>query len=106
MPTPAVINAFVNAVNAGDTEAFLALFAADGAVDDWGSRYVGREQIRTWSDRELIGANATLKIRSSQQHGNAASVLVEVGGDGFKGPSRFAFTLNGELVREMKITAD
>jgi hypothetical protein len=106
MSTPALIEAFVNAVNTGDTEAFLALFNESGVVDDWGSRYTGHQQIRTWSDRELIGAAATLAITSSEQHGNEASVLVQVGGRGFNGPSRFSFTIDDGLVKEMRITAD
>jgi hypothetical protein len=106
MPTPTVVKAFVDSVNAGDTEAFLALFAADGVVDDWGSRYAGHARIREWSDRELIGAKATMAIVSSEAHGDRASVKVKVGGNGFHGPSRFAFTMNGNLVREMRISAD
>jgi hypothetical protein len=106
MPTPAVISAFINAVNAGDTEAFLALFEEHGVVDDWGTRYIGHKQIRTWSDRELIGVEARLKITSSEEHQNEASVNVEVGGTGFNGPSRFAFTMEGSLVKEMRITGE
>jgi hypothetical protein len=33
---PPPIDGFVKAVNAGDTEAFLAFFPGDGVVDDWG----------------------------------------------------------------------
>lgn len=106
MPTPRVITAFVCAVNAGDTEAFLALFDKRGVVDDWGTRYVGHQRIRAWSDRELIGAKATLAITSSEQHGNEVSMLAQVGGNGFNGPSRISFTMDGTLVKEMRITAD
>ena len=106
MPTPAIVSAVLNAVNSGDTAAFLDLFAADGAVNDWGSVYRGREAIRTWSDRELIGARARFGLRTSEQHGDQASMRVDVGGDGFNGPSRFVFTLDGDRIREMRITAD
>jgi hypothetical protein len=105
VPPPAVVDAFVNAVNAGDTEAFLALFADRGIVDDWGTRYSGRQKIRVWSDRELIGVNATIEITSSEQHGQEASVLAQVGGRGFKGTSRFSFIMDGTLIKEMRITA-
>jgi hypothetical protein len=106
MTTPAVIAAFVDAVNTGNTAAFLALFAGNGVVNDWGSRYVGHEEIRIWSDRELIGVQATLQITSSEQHGNEASVRAQVGGNGYNGPSRFSFSMDGALVKEMRITAD
>jgi hypothetical protein len=106
MPTPVVITAFVDAVNSGNTATLLALFDTAGVVDDWGSRYVGHDQIRTWSNRELIGVEATLDIVSSEQHGNEASVLARVGGNGFSGASRFSFTMDGARIKEMRITAD
>jgi hypothetical protein len=106
MTAPAIIDQVLAAVNAGDTSAFLDLFLESGSVDDWGSIYRGPDQIRTWSDRELIGVNAHFDLRSSDQHGDIASMMVEVGGDGFKGPSRFTFTLEGDRIRQMKITAD
>jgi hypothetical protein len=96
----------ITAVNAGDTTAFLGLFDAKGQVDDWGSIYRGREQIKTWSDRELIGAKAHFKLSSSEQHGDEASMMVVVGGKGFNGPSRFSFLLKGERISRMRITAD
>jgi hypothetical protein len=104
MPTPAIIATFINAVNAGDTDAFLALFDERGVVNDWGSRYVGRDEIRAWSERDFIGVQATLDVTSSEQHGNKASVVARVGGHGFYGSSRFSFTMAGALVKEMRMT--
>ena len=104
MPMPPVIAAFVNAVNAGDTEAFLALFDESGVVNDWGSLYVGHDQIRTWSNRELIGVQATLDVTSSAQHGTEAHVLARLGGNGFNGPSRFSFMMVGARVKKIRIT--
>jgi hypothetical protein len=104
MKTPRIIADVIAAVNAGATDIFLDLFAPEGEVDDWGSFYRGREAIRTWSDRELIGVKAHLTLRSAEQHGNNASMNVEVGGDGFKGPSRFAFALTEDRIRLMRIT--
>ena len=106
MTVPAIIAAVLAAVNTGDTGAFLDLFEATGAVDDWGSVYRGREQIRTWSDRELIGARAHFDLRSSEQRGDKASMMVQVGGDGFNGPSRFSFTLAAGRIRVMRISAE
>jgi hypothetical protein len=106
MTTPAIITAVLDAVNGGDTEAFLDLFAPDGAVDDWGSLYRGRDAIRTWSDRELIGVQASFVLRSAEQQGDEASMMVDVGGNGFTGPSRFSFTLTGDRIHRMHITAN
>jgi hypothetical protein len=106
MTTPTIVAAVLAAVNSGDIEAFLDLFAADGSVDDWGSVYRGREEIRTWSDRELIGVKASFALRSAGQQGDEASMMVDVGGKGFNGPSRFSFTLAGDRIHRMRITAD
>ena len=59
---PAPIAAFRDRTNAGDTEGVLALFPADGVVEDWGRRFVGHTAIRGWSDEELVGAKGHLEI--------------------------------------------
>ena len=50
---PAVVQASIDATNAGDLKAFLATFDADGAVDDWGRVFVGNSAITRWSDNDL-----------------------------------------------------
>jgi hypothetical protein len=54
---PAPVARAIEAVNAGDTEAFLSEFAADGWIDDNGRQFSGHDAMRAWDDRELIGAN-------------------------------------------------
>jgi hypothetical protein len=104
MTTPKIIADVIAAVNDGETEAFLGLFAHDGAVDDWGSIYRGRKEIKDWSDRELIGVKAHFTLQSVEQHGQNLSMMVDVGGQGFTGPSRFAFTLANGRIHRMQIT--
>lgn len=106
MTVPFIIEAVVAAVNAGDREQFLDLFIADGVVDDWGSIYQGREAIAEWCDRELIGAEAHFTLLESDQQGDVASMMVDVDGNGFVGPSRFTFTLADDRIERMRITAD
>jgi hypothetical protein len=102
--TPKIIAQVIAAVNGGKTDAFLDLFATEGAVDDWGSVYRGRAEIKDWSDRELIGVHAHFTLQSAEQHGDKASMMVMVGGQGFTGPSRFVFTLAGDRIQRMQIT--
>jgi len=104
MTTPKIIADVIAAVNGGETDAFLDLFAPDGAVDDWGSIYRGRKEMKDWSDRELIGVKAHFTLRSAEQHGNKASMMVMVGGQGYTGPSRFIFTLADGRIHRMQIT--
>ncbi|RYJ04773.1 MAG: nuclear transport factor 2 family protein, partial [Actinomycetales bacterium] len=47
-PVPAPVSAVVDAINAGDTDAFVAAFTADGQVDDWGRVLKGPDGVRSW----------------------------------------------------------
>jgi hypothetical protein len=105
-PLPAPIDRIVAAVNRGDDAAFLDAFAADGVVDDWGSLYGGHAAIEAWLQREVTGVRQTWKVTRVEGAGDRISVLAEVGGGGFNGPSRFGFVLAGGLVKEMKITGE
>ena len=104
MSAPEIVALVVAAVNTGDTAAFLDLFHEAGTVDDCGSLYRGRQQIKAWSDRELIGAKAHFRMRSSGHHGDTVSILVDVGGDGFNGPSQLRFMLRAGRILELTIT--
>ena len=103
MSAPAIVALVVAAVNTGDTAAFLDLFHEAGTVDDCGSLYRGRQQIKAWSDRELIGAQAHIRVRSSAHHGDTVSMLVDASGGGFYGPSELRLTLRAGRILEMKI---
>jgi hypothetical protein len=108
MSTPVVpppVDRAVDATNAQNTQAFLDVFTADGAVDDWGRVFEGHAAIKQWSDRELIGVHASLRVTGVDQDGDQVTVTAEVGGEGFNGPSHFTFTIKGDKVSRMRITA-
>src|ERR1700709_851507 len=65
---PAPVQAVFDATNAGDTEAFLAAFSADGVVDDWGREFHGHAAIKQWSDGENIGVHATFAVTAVTAH--------------------------------------
>jgi hypothetical protein len=46
---PAPVARAVDAVNSGDTDAFLSEFAADGWIDDNGRRFTGHDEMRSWN---------------------------------------------------------
>jgi hypothetical protein len=102
---PAPVRAAVDAANAGDTDAFLACFPADGVVDDWHRHFRGHDAIRGWSDREFIGVHVTLEVTGVTAHDDDVTVTAQVGGDGFNGPSHFTFRLAGDQVTRMTIRA-
>jgi hypothetical protein len=100
---PAVLSA-IDAANAGDLDGFLDAFAPNGAVDDWGRVFTGREQVRRWSDAEFIGVKVTLAALAFESRDGAVAVSAQVGGDGFNGPSTFTFVVGADGVERMTIT--
>ncbi len=102
---PDLIDRFVEAVNRGDTEAFLAFFPENGVVDDWGRRFVGHDAIRGWSDREFIGAKGKMTVTKVEQKGNEVSVMADWKSNYYSGASCFVFVLDGEQIQEMRITS-
>ncbi|MGD9695908.1 MAG: nuclear transport factor 2 family protein [Thermoleophilia bacterium] len=105
MPTslPEPVQRVIDAVNAGDGDAFVAAFTEIGAVNDRGREFPGRMAIREWSDAELIGRGATLAPTAATVEGNRVAVVATVGGDGL-GSGTFTFTLSGPRVSRMAIT--
>jgi hypothetical protein len=107
MPTdlPAPVAALLDAANANDTGAFLASFTAGGVVDDWGREFRGADAIRGWSDKEFIGAQVSLEVTAVEARDDETVVTAQVGGQGFNGPSHFAFAVDGDRVSRMTIRA-
>lgn len=103
LPDP--LSAFVEAVNRGDSEAFLAFFAADGAVDDWGRRFEGHKGIRRWSDGEFIGAKGTFTPVAVREEGGVVTVTADWASEVFTGRSDFVFSFEDGLIKEMRIPA-
>jgi hypothetical protein len=102
---PAPVQTALDAANGGDTEAFLDAFVAgEGAVDDWGRVFRGRDRIREWSDAEFIGQQVSLDLTAVRTEGATTVVRAQVGGNGFNGPSDFAFEVSDDKVALMRIT--
>ena len=101
---PEPVQTALDAANAGDTDAFLATFADDGAVDDWGRVFRGHDAVRGWSDAEFIGKRVTLDVTGVRSDGTTIVVSAQVGGDGFNGPSDFAFEVVEGRVALMTIS--
>ena len=100
---PPPVSRLLEAANAHDTNAFLSAFTDDGVVDDWGREFSSREAIRGWSDSEFIGVAVSLSVTDANVTEDEATILAEVGGNGYTGPSHFTFTLRDGLVSRMTI---
>ena len=58
---PAVIEKFIEATNDHNGENFISCFAGDAYVNDAARSFRGKEQIKKWSDKEMIGDKVTIK---------------------------------------------
>lgn len=100
---PAPVRAALAAANANDMEAFLDCFSEDAVVGDWGWEFQGRDQIRAWSAREFIGRKVSLEVTAVEGRNGRTVIGVEVGGEGFNGPSRLKFQIEGDKVTRMTV---
>lgn len=90
--------AYVDAVNDEDLDALVAAFAPDGAVIDVSRRIEGRDAIRQWADREVIGGTLeVLEIAEQRPDGQRLLVRWAPGGsDGWE--AFYDFTYADKLI--------
>lgn len=100
---PEPVASFIAAVNRHDDLAFLDAFTPDGAVDDWGRTFTGRERIKAWSDREFIGSNGVLTPVEVTREGDQVSVVGDWRSNHANGLSRFTFDTTGDSITKMTI---
>ncbi len=63
-----VVADHIKAVNALDTDAIVATFAEDAYVNDNHREFVGRDAIRRWVVREMVGDNVTIEVQEVIDH--------------------------------------
>lgn len=108
---PDEVQRFVHAINEGDTDAFIAAFADDGFIDDWGRVLRGSDGIRSWADTDAIGMGAhmeILRLESDVADGGGAdreSIRVRFSWRSrrFSGESDGIFTLAGGRIAGFRI---
>ncbi|MBS1905497.1 MAG: nuclear transport factor 2 family protein [Actinobacteria bacterium] len=102
---PAPVTAFVDAVNGADTEAFVALFAEDGVIDDWGTTYPGPDGVRRWAGTDAIGAGAHMSVLTAHTEGAVTSTTFDWRSRKFNGVSAGIFTVRDGLLTSFVIPA-
>jgi ketosteroid isomerase-like protein len=65
---PAVVDEYVAAVNAFDTDRIVALFAPDAYVNDNRREIRGTEAIRAFFAKEFAGDHVTMEVREVIDH--------------------------------------
>lgn len=101
LPTP--VREFVEAVNAHDEDRFLDALGDHGAVDDWGRDFIGREAIRTWSEKEFIGAVGTMEVQQVTEEPGRVVVVADWRSNHANGLSQFTFDLEDGRITKMTI---
>ena len=106
---PPPVSAYVEATNSFNLDGFVALFDDDALVNDHRDEFIGKERIRAWAAREIIGDHVTLKVVSQRAVGNHVTLKAEVDGDfdkkGLPSPLvlAFYFCLSGSKISALII---
>ncbi|KAA1397681.1 nuclear transport factor 2 family protein [Aeromicrobium ginsengisoli] len=100
---PPAIADFFDATNAADRARFLAAFADDAVLDDWGHVYAGRDAIAGWNETDNMGVSSHLDVLGFEQQGGAYVVSIQVTGDGYNGGGSMTFSLDGDLISRVVI---
>ena len=92
----------IEAINQGDLDGFLALFAPDATVVDEAT-YRGREAIRAWAQRETFHVQVHFHVeREKNEEGTIVEGSVQSVG-GYSGPATFSFVVDGDHIQRLVI---
>jgi len=106
---PAPVVAFIMAMNTFNSAAMFATFADDAMVNDAQREHPGKEAIRRWFDKELIGDRVTMYVSDIKAHQGGYAVTGKVTGNydktGLPDPLelRFYFTLGANVITQLII---
>lgn len=100
---PPPVQTLVDAINDGDTEAFVAAFTEDGFVDDWGRVLRGPEGVRSWAGSDAIGAGAQMTVLSAETEGDTTRIRFGWSSQKFNGESDGVFVVDGDRLASFTI---
>ena len=78
---PSPVSAYLEATNSFNLDGFVALFDEDALVNDHRDEFIGKERIRAWAAREIIGDRVTLKVVNQRVVGNHVALKAEIDGN-------------------------
>jgi ketosteroid isomerase-like protein len=106
---PPPVAAYIAATNGFDLDALMATFAEGALVNDHRSEFRGRDAIRDWAAREIIGDRVTMQVIDATRRGESAAVVAMVDGNFDKAglPDPFApafyFSVDGGWIVQLVI---
>ncbi|MBA8952185.1 nuclear transport factor 2 family protein [Actinomadura namibiensis] len=98
------VAAYVDAVNGKDLDALTKAFAPDGQVVDVGRRFAGRDAIRGWADREVIGGALTVRGVVERRDGYQKLLVTFAPGGSGGFAAHYAFTVSGSAITRADLT--
>ena len=100
----APIQAMFDATNAGDSTAFVAAFADDAVLVDWGREFHGHAEIARWNANENIGVQSHIEVTGVERTPSGSVLVgVQVSGNGYNGGGSFEFDVADGLITRMQI---
>jgi ketosteroid isomerase-like protein len=78
---PTVIQSFIKATNHHDGDAFIETFAHDALVNDFSRTFCGKDSIKQWSDKEMIGDKVTFEAAEIVEHYGEFMITALTDGD-------------------------
>jgi len=102
---PPALQSAVDAINAGDEDAFVAAFSRNGIVNDWGRILKGAEGVRSWARSDAIGAQAKMTVVEATTTGDTTHIVFDWQSRVFNGRSEAYVTLADALIAEFRIPA-
>lgn len=102
---PEPVAAVVVAINNGDEDAFVAAFAPDGYVDDWGRVLRGPDGVRSWSQTDAIGMNASMTVLSVSTDEDTTHITFDWESNRFNGQSEAYVTVADNQLTAFRIPA-
>lgn len=106
---PPLVGAFVEAANSFDLERLLATFSDDALVNDQLLDYWGKQAIRDWAERDIIGERLTIAVTKVVMHYDNFIVTADIDGNfdkrGLPDPLvlAFYFTPHNDLIVQLII---
>ncbi|KRC64463.1 hypothetical protein ASE12_06570 [Aeromicrobium sp. Root236] len=100
---PQAVADFFAATNTNDRDRFLAAFADDAVLDDWGHVYAGKDAIAGWNETDNMGVSSHIDVLDVNQRDGSYVVSIQVTGDGYNGGGSMTFTLDGDRISRVVI---
>lgn len=100
---PAPVQAVIDAINAADTDAFVASFAPDAVINNYGLVWSGVDGVRTWAESDAIGAGARMRLVEAGTTDAITHLVFDWSSRLFQGRSEAFITVRDDLVVEFRI---